>query len=176
MSIEKASLAKELGQYLGDSEYFYLADFSGMTVQDTQALRQKLAVYEAEFHVTKNRIFRHVMRGRGLALEEKLFSGPTALIAGGKSPSEVAKVVKAFRKEKEKLSLKGGALGERPLSAQDVDALANLPTRDVLRAQLLSLFNTPAQQFLRVCHAPLLGVCYALKAKAEALEGEAPSA
>ena len=79
----------------------------------------------------------------------------------------MAKALSDYFKSKNKVSVKGGALGERTLSAADIKQLATLPGIEQLRAQLLSLLNTPASSLVTLLSAPARGMVTVLKAKAD---------
>ncbi len=162
----KQYLLNEVEQHLAKSEYFFLADYQNMTVAETGELRRSLRAQGAEFHVIKNRIFKQVTKNSISGLDSFL-KGQTAIVLGGIKPSEVAKIIQKFRKDKDKLAVKGGAMDGKVLSAQDVDALAKLPSIEVLRAQFLALLNTPATQMARVLQAVPQGVLNVLQAHAK---------
>ena len=79
----------------------------------------------------------------------------------------MAKALAEYFKSKEKVTVKGGALGNRTLSAEDISQLATLPGLDQLRGQLLALLNTPASSLVTVLSAPARGMVTVLKAKAD---------
>ena len=97
--------------------------------------------------------------------------GPTAIILGGKNSPGVAKVLRDFMKEKQKIVVKAGVLGQKLISAQDVARLADLPSLDALRAQLLGLLQQPAGMFVRVVNAVPQGLVNVLQAKVRAAGG-----
>ena len=93
--------------------------------------------------------------------------GHTAVVVGGDDASGVAKVLSDYFKAKEKVTVKAGALGDRSLSADEIKKLAKLPGLDQLRAQLLSLLNSPATSLVTVLSAPSRGLVTVLKAKVD---------
>lgn len=147
----KKYIAQEIASKLGDSDYFFLANYEKITVLDVQDLRERLSVHGARFHVVKNRLFSLVLNDKGMSVGR--LKGPTALVCGGANPPGVAKVLKTFIKEKNRLSIKSGFLSNSVISREDVNNLADLPSLDVLRSQFLALLNTPATQFVRICKA-----------------------
>ena len=98
---------------------------------------------------------------------DSLLKGHTAVVVGGDDASGVAKVLSEYFKSKEKVSVKAGALGDRPLTADEIKQIATLPGLEQLRAQLLSLLNTPASSLVTVLSAPARGMVAVLKAKAD---------
>ena len=167
MQPEKKYLVDEVGAYLDKSDYVFLADFQRVTVAETEELRHALADLGAEFHVVKNRILKIAALDRELNLDENFLIGPTAIIVGGDNPPGVAKALEKFFKDKKKLEIKGGVLEKSLLTFDDVSNLAKLPPADVLKAQLLGLFNQPATQMVRIILAVPQGLLNVLQAKAD---------
>jgi large subunit ribosomal protein L10 len=98
--------------------------------------------------------------------------GPTAVIVGGKNSPGVAKTLRDFIREKQKIVVKAGVLSQKLISAQDVEKLADMPSLDTLRAQLLGLLQQPAGLFVRVINAVPQGLVNVLQAKVRAAEGK----
>jgi large subunit ribosomal protein L10 len=167
MRPEKKYLVNEVDNHLKKSEYFILADFERVTVKDVAELRSSLRPQGAEFHVVKNNIFDVAATARGLPSVKEQLKGHTSIIFGGKNPSEVAKILLKFRKDKDRLVVKCGIFGDKKLSSADIETLSKLPSLDVLRSQFLSLLNTPATQFVRICQAVPQGVLNVLQAKSQ---------
>jgi len=167
MQPEKKFLVKEVGEWLDKSDYVFLADFQRVTVAETEELRRLLAAHGAEFHVVKNRILKIAAGEREITVSEDNLRGPTAIIVGGKDAAAVAKALEKFFKDKKKLEVKGGSLDGRTISANEIGELAKLPPVEVLKAQLLGLFNQPATQFVRIIQAVPQGLLNVLQAKAD---------
>ncbi len=153
MRAEKKYLISEVEGHLQKSDYVILANFTKVTVADTAELRSRLAAENAEFHVVKNSSFRVAAKALGLPEVDDVLSGPTAVVVGGKNPAGVAKILKKFFEEKQKLEVKVGVLDKKVISAQDLAAIADLPPFDALRAQFLSLLTSNAAAFVRVLDA-----------------------
>ena len=116
----------------------------------------------AEFHVVKNSSLRLAAKNKNLPDLSEFLNGHTAIVVGGDDASGVAKDLGKYFKSTEKVSVKGGILGDRMLSPDEVKQLSNLPSLEVIRAQLLSLLNTPATQVVSILNRPaqsLLNVC-----------------
>ncbi len=165
MRPEKKYLVEEVSRHLSKSDYLFLADYRRITVAEVSELRRSLSEEAAEFHVVKNSILNVAAREKELPDLREHLQGPVAIVVGGENPSAVAKVLKKFFKEKEKVQIKGGVWGDRMLTAEEIDRLAELPPFDVLRAQLLGLLNTPAQQTVTVLSAAPVALLNVLKAK-----------
>ncbi|MDQ5981147.1 MAG: large subunit ribosomal protein [Verrucomicrobiota bacterium] len=153
MRAEKQYLIDEVNGHLKKSDYVILANFTKMTVADTAELRKRLAVEKAEFHVVKNSSFRVAAKALGLPDLEKSLAGQTAVVVGGKNSAGVAKILKKFVEEKQKLEVKVGVIDKKMMSAADLAKLADLPSLEALRSQLLGLFMQTAASFVRVIDA-----------------------
>lgn len=167
MQEEKKYLEEEVGSWLGQSDYVFLTDFTGITVAQTEALRLALAEQGAEFHVVKNRIFKRAATQREMPDLGEHLKGPTAIVVGGDNAPGVAKALEKFLKDSKKMEIKGGVLENSLLSTSDISELAKLPPAEVLQAQLLGLFNQPATMLVRVVQAVPQGLLNVLQAKAD---------
>ncbi len=172
MRAEKKYLVEELVKHLDKSDYVFIADYNRITVFETADLRKSLAEKNAEFHVVKNSILDVAAKEKQYPeLKGDWLKGQSAVIVGGKEPSEVAKILLKFNKDKDKVSLKGGIMGDRVMTTAEIEVLSKLPSIEVLRGQLLGTFNAPAQQMVRVLQAIPEGVLNVLQAKVRASEG-----
>ena len=172
MRAEKKYLIDEVTTHLNKSDYVILANFNGMTVSDAAELRGKLAAEKAEFHVVKNSSLRVAAQSLGLPSIDGALTGPTAIVVGGKNSAGVAKILKQYFKDKQKLEIKAGVVAKKVFSAKEVALLADMPPIEVLRAQLLGLLNTPATSFVRVINAVPQGLVNVLQAKVRAAEAK----
>lgn len=172
MRPEKQFLVEEVNTHLDKSEYVFLTDFNRLNVEETAELRGLLAAQEAEFHVVKNNVFKVASRARNLPVDEAVLIGQTAIIVGGPNPSEVAKVIFKFFKDKEKVDIKTGVLGDKSLTRDEVEALSKLPSLDALRGQLLGLLSQPGTSMVRVIIAGPQDFINVLQAKVRAEGGE----
>jgi large subunit ribosomal protein L10 len=155
MRVEKQYLISEVEGHLKKSDYVILANFSKVTVADVAELRSRLAGEKAEFHVVKNSSLRVAAKAMGLPDVEGSLSGPTAVVVGGTNPAGVAKVLKKFFEEKQKLEVKVGVMDKKLITAEDLSKIADLPSFDALRAQLLGLFTQTGAAFVRVLDAKI---------------------
>ncbi len=153
MRAEKKYLISEVEGHLKKSDYVILTNFTKVTVSDTAELRKRLEVEKAEFHVVKNSSFRVAAKAFGLPEVDSVLSGPTAIIVGGQNPAGVAKVLKKFFDEKQKLEVKVGVLDKKVYTAKDLAIIADLPPFSALRSQFLGLLTSNAAAFVRVLDA-----------------------
>ena len=140
---EKAEAIVELNQIFKDANLMVVTRQSGLTVQEVTDLRRKVRAAGASYKVAKNRLTLRALEGTPFKALGSLFKGPTA-IAYSKDPVAAAKVIAAFAKDNEKLSIVGGALGENTLDVAGVQALATLPSLDALRGKIIGLLQAPA--------------------------------
>ena len=153
MRAEKSYLITEVETHLKKSDYVILTNFSKVTVADVADLRKKLSAEKAEFHVVKNSSLRVAAKALGLPEFEASLAGPTAVIVGGKNSAGVAKILKQFFKDKQKLEVKIGVMDKKLVSAADLSAIADLPSFEALRSQFLGLLKSNAAAFVRVLDA-----------------------
>ncbi|MBL9189497.1 MAG: 50S ribosomal protein L10 [Opitutaceae bacterium] len=153
MRAEKQYLIAEVDSHLKKSDYVILANFTKVTVADTAELRKRLAAEKAEFHVVKNSSLRVAAKALGLPSLDASLAGPTAIVVGGSNSAGVAKVLKKFFEEKQKLEIKVGVMDKKLVSAGDLSKIADLPSFDALRSQFLGLLKSNAGAFVRVLDA-----------------------
>jgi len=153
MRAEKNYLIAEVETHLKKSDYVILTNFTKVTVADVAELRKRLDVEKAEFHVVKNSSLRVAAKALGLPEFEGSLTGPTAVVVGGKNSAGVAKILKKFFEDKQKLEVKVGVMEKKIVSAADLARIADLPSFEALRSQLLGLFTQNAAAFVRVLDA-----------------------
>ena len=144
-------------------------DFKGMNVEAVSKLRDQFRKSGVEYRVVKNTLVRQAIKEHNWAKAlDKSLSGMTGVAWSYEDPSAAAKVVKAFRKENEKLKIKAGLIEGQVLSPEAVETqLATMPGKNELRATLLMTLQAPAQQLLQLLSAPAQNFVYLLKAKEE---------
>jgi len=150
---EKAEAIVELTRTFKDANLVVITRQSGLTVQEVTDLRRKIRAAGASYKVAKNRLTLRALEGTPFKALGSLFKGPTA-IAYSKDPVAAAKVVSAFAKDNEKLTIVGGALGENTLDVAGIQALATLPSLDALRGKIIGLLQAPATKIAGVLAAP----------------------
>src|SRR4051794_1072049 len=186
MRPEKASIVSDLAEKLNRSPFLLVADYQRMKVDQFGELRNRLAPAGAEVRVVKNSFLKRAMADSGMPDVADKLTGQTAIVMGEKDVAPVAKILKMFAAEFKIAALKIGVVDKEILSTSDVEALAELPSRDVLLAKLLGLMLAPATQLVRVLNEPASAFARLLKAKgekggaaeptAEAKKEEAPAA
>lgn len=164
MRPEKKSIVGEIKAAINDSEFAFLADYKGMNVKMLAELRKELATVSSEMHILKNSFI-------GIALGEDLrdklageLAGPTCLVTGAGDPTAVAKVLKQFNKQNQKPVLKGGLFDDKILAASDVNAMADIPPREILLSQLVGTVQAPMTSLVGVMNAKVTSLLYVLNA------------
>ena len=170
MRAEKQILADEYKARLNKSPFFIVVDYKGLKVGPITELRKRLIKAGAEMHIIKNNVFRLAVKEAGVADLDGALTGQIAVVTGQKDISTAAKVVKTFQAEFERPKIKFGYLNNQRLEGADVLALADLPSLDVLRAQLLGLINMPATRLVTMINTPGTQVARILNARIERLE------
>ena len=150
---EKREFVASLAQVFAETSMVVVTRNEGLTVAQATDLRRKMRAAGANYKVAKNRLALLALEGTRFDGIKPLLKGPTAL-AWAHDPVAVAKVAVEFAKTNDKLVLVGGALGTQTLNVDGVKALAELPSLDALRAQLVGMLQTPATRVAGVLQAP----------------------
>lgn len=167
MRVEKQFVTREYLARLNASPFFIVVDYRGLGVIQFNELRKRLRQAGAELHVVKNTIFRVAVKEAGLADLSGTLSGQLAVATGQKDISATAKVLKNYQAEFDKPKIRFGYLGSRRLELADVQALADLPSLEVLRSKFLGLLQTPAGQLVRLLNEPASRLARVIKARSE---------
>jgi large subunit ribosomal protein L10 len=169
---QKAEQVDVLTEKLKKAKVALLTDYRGLKVSQIQDLRGKLRGGDVEYRVVKNTLARRAAEAAGYpALKEEL-KGPVAIAFGYDDLATPAKLINEWvRASRLKLDVKGGLVEGRVFSPDQVKQLADLPSREILLAQLLGTLQSPVGQLLAIMQTPhqqLLGVLNAYKTKLEA--------
>ena len=151
---QKGAEVEELAQRFKRASMALVSEYKGMTAAEATELRRRLRAVRGELRVAKNTLVRRAIKDTPFApLEEKL-GGPVGVILSFEDPVAVAKTIVSFKDAGDKLKVRAGVLGGRPISLEDVRALATLPPKEVLMAQLLGLLQAPGSQLVRLLNEP----------------------
>jgi large subunit ribosomal protein L10 len=150
---QKREFIASLAQVFADTSFVLVAQNKGLTVADVSELRRRMRAAGATYKVAKNRLAIRALDGTRFDGISTLLKGPTAL-AWSTDPVAVAKTAIDFAKTNDKFVILGGALGAQNLDLNGIKALAELPSLETLRAQLLGLIQTPATRVAGVLQAP----------------------
>jgi large subunit ribosomal protein L10 len=150
-------------------------DFKGLTVAAVTKLRDEFRKSGVEYRVVKNTLVKQALKDKAWASTLKsALANMTGVAWSYDDPSSAAKVVKAFRRDHDKLKIKAGLIEGQLLDATAVEnQLATMPGKDELRAQLLATLQAPLQNFVALLQAPAQNLAYVLSAKERKEKGEA---
>jgi large subunit ribosomal protein L10 len=141
----KEELVAAYADMLAKTDGFIVTEYRGLTVAKLDDLRDKLRAASGSYGITKNTLFSIALKQNGWVVPTELLVGPTAVAFGNGNLPGVAKVVQTFQKENADLFIvKGGVVAGSIFKANDLEAVANLPTIDELHAQLAGLIVQPA--------------------------------
>ncbi|MCB9072145.1 MAG: 50S ribosomal protein L10 [Bdellovibrionaceae bacterium] len=169
---EKNEEIASLSEKFARSKAAFLVDYKGMNVEQVTLLRKKLTTLKSEMKVVRNTLAIRALKDHPKAEEAVAndFVGTNAVVFAYEDASASAKALDEFSKDVEALKLKTGVMDGERLDTAKIKMLANLPSKEALRGQLLGLFNMPATQFVRVLNAApssFLNVMNAYKDKQE---------
>jgi len=167
---DKVAVVNEVREKFEGADGALLTEYRGLDVPGLAELRKELRAAGGEYKIYKNTLVRIAAREQGFDLDEHL-TGPTAIAFVNQkedgSPGDaaaVAKALKEFAKNNDKLVLKGGVLDEKILNVDEIKALAELPSREVLLSQIAGLFQAPLGEFVNLLDAVPREFSYALQA------------
>lgn len=173
MRPEKASIVEDLQARLNASPFLFVTDYTGLKVDQFSELRNRLAGSGAECHVVKNTFLRRAVKEIGLPDMGGELKGQTAIVTGEQDVAAAAKIVKTFAKEFQKPTVKIGVIDRAVVTADQINTIADLPSREILLATFLGVLQAPATKLVRVLNEPASSLARLLKAKAEK-DGGAP--
>jgi large subunit ribosomal protein L10 len=142
---QKAQVIEEVAGQINESEAVFAVDYRGISVPQAAELRTKLRDADATFRVIKNTLSERAADQVGAEGLKELLAGPTAMTFVRGDAAAAAKALRDFRRGTGNtlLEFKGGWMNGAPLTPEDVDAIAQLPSRDVLIGRLVGLIASP---------------------------------
>lgn len=149
----KEALVAEFAEKLKVTRAAFLADYRGLNVEQANALRRKLQAVGVEYRVVKNTLLRLAAKDTGAACLDEHLAGPTAIALVTEDPVAPAKALVEFAKQYNVFELKAGMLDGKLITAGDIKALAELPSREQLIAKMLGSMSAPATNFVGVLAA-----------------------
>ena len=167
---QKASVVAELRDKFAKATIAVATEYRGLSVPVFQQVRRELRNNNAEIRVAKNTLLRRAVEDTPYEGLREHFQGTTAVAVSYDDPVPAAKVLTEFVKEHPGLTIKGAVLSGKPLSQEDLIALAKLPSREVLLGQLLSDMQGVPAGFVRVLAGVPRKFLYLLQAVKEQKE------
>ena len=165
MRPEKTTIVEDLSTRLNASPFLIVTEYTGMNVPEFAELRNRLAGAGAQCKVVKNTFLRRAAAEVGFPDLSKDLTGQTAIVIGENDVCAAAKVLKTFSTEFQRPAVKLGVLDHAIISKEQIQALADLPAKPVLQAQLLGVLKSPLQKLVTVLNEPGASLARLLKAR-----------
>jgi large subunit ribosomal protein L10 len=179
---QKTALVEEIASQIEDADAVFAVDYRGISVPQAAELRAKLRDADATFRIVKNSLTERAADAAGADTLRELLDGPTALTFVRGDAALAAKAVADFARTAHVLEFKGGVMDGAELSIDEIKAIARLPARDVLHAQLVGTVGAPLTGLVRGLNQLIAGLAVQLSQIAEQglvtgeAETEAPAA
>ncbi|KPU26417.1 50S ribosomal protein L10 [Caloranaerobacter sp. TR13] len=167
---QKKQIVQEIKDKIDRAQAVVLVDYRGLNVEEVNELRKKYREAGVEYKVYKNTLMRFAFKDAGLEEFNNYLTGPSAIAFSYDDPVSAAKVTNEFAKQHDKLEIKAGVVDGEVIDVNRVKELANLPSREVLIAQVLGGLNGPIAGFANVLQGTIRKLVYALNAIKEKQE------
>ena len=170
---EKQAIVAELTEKLQGAAGGVLVDYKGITVAEDTALRVELRKNEVQYGVVKNTLTRFAVKNAGLEELSSVLEGTTSLAISAEDPVAPARIINDFAKKMngEKFTIKAGFVDGKVIGVDEVKALADLPSKEVLLSMLLSAMQGPVRGLAVSLDATISGLARALQAVADQKAG-----
>ncbi len=139
-------------------------DYKGLTVEEIYQLRRQLRGASLEYKVVKNTLAKRASDGTPVEVVKEAFTGPVGIAIGYDEPVSLAKKVLEFVKSNEKLKIKGGIIEGKSCKVEDIKAISELPSREVLLATLIGAMQSPLSKLAAALNATVTQFAYAMEA------------
>lgn len=146
----KKPIVDEIKELLKDAQAAVIVDYRGLTVEEDTNLRNKLRAEGVTYKVYKNTMIRFAIEGTEFEALEKHLEGPTALAVSKTDATAPARILFNFSKEAKALELKAGVVDGTYYDEKGIQAIANVPSKEVLLSKLLGSLQSPIANFARV--------------------------
>lgn len=156
-----------LKEQLGTATAAVLTEYRGLTVRQLSDLRRQLKTAAAEYKVVKNRLARLAVKDSPLDPVGPHLTGPTGLVLTAQDPVSVAKALQTFVRANPMLTIKLGFVDGKVLEPPELKALADLPSKETLRAQMVGALQGPMTQLVSLLTAPQRELVQVLEARSK---------
>ena len=171
MRNEQIFLVKQISGMIADADYVFFINYAGIQVKDFSEFRNQLAELGGCCHVLKNTLILKAAEALNIAdIDKANLTGDTAMVYGKGDCGAVAKLILEFGKKCDKIKAKSAFIEGAVLDAAAVSEIAELPSKDVLRAMLLGVLQAPARNLVSVLNAKAASILNVLNAYKEKLE------
>ena len=164
---QKAAVVDEIAAQISEAQAVIAVDYRGTSVPKAAELRARLRDAETTFRIVKNSLTERAADKAGAGTLKELLEGPTAFAFVHGDTAAAAKALNDFTREVSTFQFKGGVMEGAPLSVDEIQAIARLPTRDVLHAQLVGLVASPLTGLARGLNSLISGLAVQLGQIAE---------
>ena len=161
---KKKNYIEEMKNFFNKTSSVFVTHYQGLTVKQIDQLRSEMRKHGILFKITKNRITKLALEGSKFKKLENLFSGPTA-VAFSDDAITSAKILTKFAKSNSNLKIIGGIMEEEPLSLEDVEKIATLPTLNEARCIIVGILASSAQKIMSILLAPGSKIAILARAK-----------
>ncbi len=169
----KTKNIEEIKEKIDKAQSIVLVDYRGLNVEQLTELRSRYREAGVDYKVYKNTMMQFAFKDAGLEEFNEFLKGPSAVAFGYDDPVQAAKITSEFAKNNDKLEIKAGIVDGKIIDVDGVKSLAELPSREVLIAQVLGGFNAPIQGFANVLQGTIRSLAIVLNAIAEEKENAA---
>lgn len=164
---QKETILTQYVEWVSKSQAVVLVEYSGLKMNNLDAIRVKVREAGGEFHIVKNTLAKLALEKAGFKVPADYAEKSTAIGFAFSDPAGFAKALTEATKGMEAVKIKGGFMGAVTLKPAEVKALASLPPLPVIRAQLLGILQAPASKLVRILAEPGRQVAYVVKAFSE---------
>jgi large subunit ribosomal protein L10 len=174
---QKAVVVDEIATQINESSAIFAVDYRGVSVPQAAELRAKLRDADTTFRIVKNSLTQRAADQAGADTLKELLEGPTAFAFVRGDAALAAKALNDFTRELDSFQFKGGVMDGAPVSIDDIKAIARLPSRDTLNAQLVGVVASPLTGLVRGLNGLISGLAVQLGQIAEQglIGGDAPA-
>jgi large subunit ribosomal protein L10 len=159
---QKAAVVEEIAEEIREAQSVIAVDYRGISVPQAAALRANLRDANATFRIVKNSLTERAADAADAPTLRELLDGPTALTFVRGDAAAAAKAITTFQKEHDVLEIKGGLMDGAPVSIDEIKAIAKLPSREALYAQLVGLVASPISGLARTLNQLVGGLAVQL--------------
>ncbi len=156
----KQEIVGELQEFFNNGKVVIVADLTGLTVAEYTGFRRDLRAQNAKLRVAKNTLVKRAIGDTEFAAMETLAKGPSGFIVGYDDPAQPAKVVSDYLKKIKKGSVRGAVLEGKALNAEDVKALATMPSKEQLLSSIMGSLDSGAGGIAGILSAVIRDIAY----------------
>jgi large subunit ribosomal protein L10 len=164
---QKHEIVDKLTQDFKDSKSVVFVDFRGLSVKDMTDLKRELKKENSNLSVIKKNLIAVALKNAGIEVDVKSMEGQMAVSVATEDEVSSAKIINKFASDNENVKILGGALGDKAMSAEEVTALAKLPSKEELMAKLVGSLKSPLSGLVNVLGGNQRGLVYVIKAIAD---------